>query len=152
MAKIKQDKFGIRVMKEEDLESIVKIDAKVTGTRRDDYYERKMQTMLDSRGSIGTSLVADNDGKVVAFIMGNIYTGEFGIPQSTASLDTIGIDPAFAKSGIGSLLLEEFVRNLKAAGVENVQTLVDWNNLPLLRFFNKGGFVPSKTINLEKKI
>lgn len=152
MAKIKQDKFEIRVMKEEDLESIVKIDAKVTGTRRDDYYERKVQNMLDSRGSIGTSLVADNDGKIVAFIMGNIYTGEFGIPQSTASLDTIGIDPAFAKSGIGSLLLEEFVRNLNAAGVENVQTLVDWNNLPLLRFFNKGGFVPSKTINLEKKI
>lgn len=84
--------------------------------------------------------------------MGNIYTGEFGIPQTTASLDTIGIDPEYGKQGIGNLLFEEFVSNVRAAGVENIQTLVDWNDQQLLTFFNKCGFMPSRTLNLEKRI
>jgi len=152
MTKIDQDKFEIRVLRKEDLPAIIRIDEKVSGLERADYYERKMVAMLDQRNSIATSMVADNGGKVVGFIMGNVYTGEFGIPQKTASLDTLGIDPEFSGSGVGTQLLEEFLRHLKAAGVEYVQTLVDWNDVRLLRFFNKCGFVPSKTMNLEKKI
>ena len=152
MAKIDRDKFEIRIMKEHDLRAIIDIDAKVTGTERVEYYERKMASMLDKKGSIATSLVADNGGPVIGFVMGNIYTGEFGIPQTTASLDTIGIDPDYAEQGIGTLLLEEFISNVRAAGVEDIQTLVHWKNTPLLKFFNKCGFTPSKTLNLEKRI
>ena len=152
MVKIEEEKFGIRVMREGDLGAIIDIDAKVTGTRRSEYYERKVASMLDKKGSIATSLVGDYDGHVISFIMGNIYTGEFGIPQTTASLDTIGIDPDYASHGIGTLLLEEFIRHVRAAGVDSIQTLVDWKNAPLLKFFNKCGFVPSKTLNLEKRI
>ncbi|KYK30434.1 MAG: hypothetical protein AYK23_01085 [Candidatus Proteinoplasmatales archaeon SG8-5] len=152
MAKIEQEKFGVRVMREEDLGAIIHIDEKVTGTRRTDYYERKVRSMLDMKGSISTSLVGDYDGRVIGFIMGNVYTGEFGIPQTTASLDTIGIDPDFADQGVGTLLMEEFVRHVSAAGVDSIQTLVDWNDTRLLRFFNRCGFVPSKTLNLEKRI
>ena len=150
--KIDQEKFEIRVMREEDVQAIINIDAKVTGTTRGEYYERKVSLMLDNKGSIATSLVADNDGLVIGFIMGNIYTGEFGIPQTTASLDTIGIDPDYAKQGIGAKLLEEFIRHVQAAGVSDIQTLVDWDNIQLMKFFNKSGFVPSKTLNLEKRI
>lgn len=150
--KIDQDKFEIRVMREGDLQAIIDIDAKVTGTKRVEYYERKVASMLDKKGSIATSLVADNDGHVIGFIMGNIYTGEFGIPQTTASLDTIGMDPDYSSQGIGTLLLEEFIRHVEAAGVNNIQTLVDWENIQLMKFFNRSGFIPSKTLNLEKRI
>ncbi len=150
--KIDQEKFEIRVMKEGDLQAIIDIDAKVTGTSRGEYYERKVSMMLDKKGSIATSLVADNDGLVIGFIMGNIYTGEFGIPQTTASLDSIGIDPDYANQAIGSQLLEEFIRHVRAAGVKDIQTLVDWDNIQLMKFFNKSGFIPSKTLNLEKRI
>lgn len=150
--KIDQGKFEIRVMRQEDIRAIISIDAKVTGTRRGEYYERKVSSMLDKKGSIATSLVADNDGLVIGFIMGNIYTGEFGIPQTTAALDTIGIDPDYAKHGIGTQLMEEFIRHVQAAGVKDIQTLVDWDNVQLMKFFNKSGFIPSKTLNLEKRI
>ena len=152
MAKIEQEKFGVRVMKEGDVDSIVNIDEKVTGTRRSDYYERKVASMLDRKGSIATSLVGDYDGRVVGFVMGNVYTGEFGIPQTTASLDTIGIDPDYAGQGVGTLLMEEFVRHVSTAGVTSIQTLVDWGDTSLMKFFNRSGFVPSKTLNLEKRI
>jgi ribosomal protein S18 acetylase RimI-like enzyme len=152
MTKIDPEKFQIRIMKEKDLEAIVNIDAKVSGAVRRNYYERKMSMILDRKGSIATSLVADYHGKVIGFIMGNIFTGEFGIPQKTASLDTIGIDPDFGGQGVGMQLLEEFESHVRKAGAENIQTLVDWGNIPLTRFFNKSGFAPSKTINLEKQL
>ncbi len=152
MVKIEQEKFEIRLMGENDLEAIIDIDEKVTGTKRAEYYERKVASMLDKKASIGTSLVGDYDGLVIGFIMGNIYTGEFGIPQPTASLDTIGIDPEYANYGIGTLHLEEFIRHVKTAGVDNIQTLVDWNDASLMKFFNKCGFIPSQTLNLEKRI
>jgi len=86
MMKIDDEKFEIRVMRRGDLQAIIGIDEGVTGEVRNDYYERKVTTMLDMTGSIATSLVAEYDGKVIGFIMGNIFTGEFGIPQTTASL------------------------------------------------------------------
>jgi predicted N-acetyltransferase YhbS len=152
MANTKKDMIEIRVLRKEDLPAIIKIDEKVSGMERADYYERKMEAMMDQKNTIATSLVAEYGGKVVGFIMGSVYTGEFGIPQKTASLDTVGIDPAFAKGGIGTQLMDEYLRHLKTAGVEYVQTLVDWNDVRLLRFFNKSGFVPSKTLNLELKL
>jgi ribosomal protein S18 acetylase RimI-like enzyme len=140
------------MMRQDDIESVVDIDAKVFGVERMEYYERKMSTMLERKGSITTSLVADYNNRVIGFVMGNILMGEFGIPQKTASLDTIGIDPDYSSQGVGTQLLEEFENHVKKAGVENIQTLVDWSDISLSKFFNKAGFAPSKTINLEKRI
>ncbi|UCG69624.1 MAG: GNAT family N-acetyltransferase [Thermoplasmata archaeon] len=150
--KIDQELLNIRVMRKDDIEAVVDIDAKVFGAERMDYYERKISMILDRKGSIATSLVADYNNQVIGFVMGNIFTGEFGIPQKTASLDTIGIDPDFSGQGLGTQLLDEFENHLRKAGVENIQTLVDRGNIPLSKFFNKSGFAPSQTINLEKSI
>ena len=140
------------MMRQDDIESVVDIDTKVFGIERMEYYERKMAQMLDKKGSIATSLVADYEGKVIGFVMGNIYTGEFGIPQKTASLDTIGIDPEYNRLGVASQLLEEFESHVKKAGVESIQTLVDRSNIPLTKFFDKSGFTPSTILNLEKSV
>lgn len=144
--------MNIRVMRQDDIEDVVNIDTKVFGIERMEYYERKMSMMLERKGSIATSLVVDYNNRVIGFVMGNIFTGEFGIPQKTASLDTIGIDPDFSGQGVGTQLLEEFENHVRKAGVESIQTLVDWGNISLSKFFNKAGFAPSKTINLEKRI
>ena len=152
MTKIDHDKFEVRVMKQDDLQAIIDIDARVTGSERIEYYEKKIAMMLDERGQITTSLVGEESGHVIGFIMGNVYMGEFGIPGHTASLDTIGIDPDYAGSGVGTLLLDEFIRHVKTIGVDNIQTLVDWKDIPLIRFFNRGGFTPSTKLNLEKKL
>ncbi len=95
MVKIEQDKLEIRLMRESDLQAIIEIDERVTSNKRPEYYERKVASMLDKKASIASSLVAEYDGQVVGFVMGNIYIGEFGIPQTTAALDTIGIDPEY---------------------------------------------------------
>ena len=152
MPKIDPAKITVRTMKKEDIDAIVEIDARVLGEKRADYYERKCTLALDSTIQLVTSLVAEYDGRVVGFIMGNIFMGEFGIPEASASLDTIGVDPDFQGKGIAVELIKQFIRNARKAHVEYLYTLVDWNDWDMLRFFEKSGFVPAKAIKLELKL
>jgi len=82
-------------------------------------------------------------------MMGDVYFGEFGIPDTSATIDALGVDPALQNRGIASELLDQFVMNMKAAGVNKIYTLVNWDDFALEHFFASHKFVPSKRINLE---
>ena len=139
----------MRVLKKGVLEGIVAIDTKITNQNRREYYARKIDTITDPERSINTSIVAELDGKVVGFIMGDVYFGEFGIPETSATIDTLGVDPSIQNKGLASELLDQFMMNMKAAGVNKVYTLVNWDDFALEKFFSRHKFVPSKRINLE---
>src|SRR3990167_2316932 len=68
----------MRVLKREDLDAIVEIDKLVSRQYRRDYYERKVETMLDAARNINSSLVAEVDGRIVGFIMGRSVRGVRG--------------------------------------------------------------------------
>ena len=140
---------SIRVMKPSDLDAIVRIDEQTSGQNRREYYERKMSILLDRKHTINSSIVAELDGKVVGFIMGDIYFGEFGIPETSATIDTLGVDPAIQNRGIAGDVMDQFIMNMRAAGVTKIYTLVNWDDFALERFFSRHKFVPSKRINLE---
>ncbi len=114
------------------------------------------QANLDNLTIIGVDCLGtyevDDYARLIGFIMGNVYLGEFGIPETTASLDTIGVHPDYQGQGLAIELMNEFVRNLEKAGVERIYTLINWNDWDLLRFFEKSGFVPAKMVNLELQI
>ena len=142
--------MNIRALKKEDLEAIVKIDEKVLGESRKDYWERKLEA-LGSK-SAQTSFAAEVQGKVVGFILGDISGWEFGVPDTIGWIDTIGVDPAYQKKGIATALANELIRGLKGVGVKTVYTLVSWNDWDLLQFFHAMGFGRGDMINLELKI
>ncbi len=156
-------KVKIRALTEDDLESIVEIDRNVLGESRREYWMRKISyTDIYPR----PSLVAEVGGKVVGFILGYVSGWEFGVPDTVGWIDTIGVDPAYQRRGIGKILIKEFIENLKRTGKEErpeakkskiegvniIYTLVkgtDWN---LLQFFHAMGFKRGDMINLELKI
>ena len=143
----------IRLMKAEDFEAVVAIDEKVLKISRPEYYEMKFDKLFNSKDFLPTSLVAEEaDGVVVGFVMGELYMGEYGIFQEEARLDTIGVDPDHQHKGIGKKLISEFVDHVKTLGVNKVNTLVDWNDSVLMRFFSANQFSPSKSINLERSL
>lgn len=150
MAKLAREDVEIRVMKEADVEPVTEIDYKVFGKRRPEYYERKIGEVLDEEsGRLVTSLVAEVGGKMAGFIMGSVYLGEFGIPETIASIDTIGVDPDYQRQGIAGYLLEEFKTTVHKAGVDKIHTLVRWTDTDLLGFFGNMGFVAANTLNLK---
>lgn len=140
----------IRLLKREDLEAIVGIDEKVLGETRRNYWERKLELMNDK--SSQASLVAEVEGKVVGFILGDVSGWEFGVPDTIGWIDTIGIDPAYQKRKLATALANELIKNLKAVGVRTIYTLVNWNDWDLLQFFHAMGFTRGDMINLELKI
>ena len=152
MPKVDPIKLTIRLMKKEDVDAIVEIDAKVLGEERPIYYDRKCALALDDSMQMVTSLVGVYEDKVIGFIMGNVFLGEFGIPESMATLDTIGVHPDYQGQGVAIELIKQFVTNLKKAQVEHVYTFVNWNDWEMLKFLEKSGFGPSKTLALEMKL
>jgi predicted N-acetyltransferase YhbS len=143
----------IRLMKVEDFDALVKIDEKVRKASRPEYYKLKFEKLVQSSSYLPTSLVAeDGTGKVVGFVMGELYIGEFGISREKATLDTIGVDPDCQQQGIGERLIIEFMEHLRTLGVQEVITLVDWNDFKLIHFFSDNHFSPSKTLILERTL
>ena len=143
----------VRLMKAGDFDAVVGIDEKVLNAARPEYYEMKFEKLFKSRDYLPVSLVAkEKDGTVVGFVMGEIYMGEYGLFQEEATLDTIGVDPDHQHKGIGEHWINEFMDHLKKVGVQKINTLVAWNDTKLINFFSANQFIPSKTINLERKL
>ena len=144
--------LNIRPLRHKDFDAVVAIDQKLFHQARPEYYKIKFARALDERERLVLSLVSEAEGKVVGFVMSELFVGEYGIPLTAATLDTIGIHPDFQGRGFGRKLVTEFINYLRKAGVNKINTLVDWNNWQLIRFFSANGFEPARTINLELKI
>ena len=144
------DAVTIRLMKSDDLAAIVDIDEKVLGKSRPDYWELKLEA-VQKRSPIA-SLVAEAEGKVVGFVIGEASGWEYGVPENIGWIDTIGVDPACQKRGVASMLMKEMIGNLKKVGVNTIYTMVYWKDWDLLRFFSSQGFQRGDMINLELKV
>jgi ribosomal protein S18 acetylase RimI-like enzyme len=140
----------IRPLKPEDLEAIVEIDQKILGTRRPDFYAKKISKNSKKQNTI--ALVAEVEGKVVGFILGAISGWEFGVPSSFGWIDTVGVDPEFQGRGIGTFLFKNIVKEFSKLGIKRIYTLVSWDDWDLLAFFKKMGFRRGELINLEYEI
>ncbi len=145
------ERVKIRAFTQEDLDSIVEIDRKVLGKWRWNYW--KQQIELSNAHFPLSCLVAEFEGKVIGFILGEVSGWEFKIPDTVGWISTIGVDPACQHRGVARKLSQEFVKNLKEIGVTVLYTLVNWSDWSLLKFFRVMGFTRGgEMINLELKI
>ncbi|MBS3780368.1 MAG: GNAT family N-acetyltransferase [Desulfovermiculus sp.] len=148
-----QQAMKIRLMRADDFDAVVQIDGKILDSPRPEYYELKFEKLFKSKDYLPVSLIAeDENGRVIGFIMGETFMGEYGIFQEEASLDTIGVDPDYQHQGAGEQLINEFIAHLRDVGIRKINTLVNWNDSRLIQFFSSNHFVPSQTINLERSI
>jgi predicted N-acetyltransferase YhbS len=145
------DRIPVRALTEADLDAIVRIDKRIVGRSRRDYLAVKLKEALEDT-RIRVSLGAEVDGGLAGFLMGRLYYGEFGVPEPIAILDTIGVDPARAGTGIGRALLRQYRTNLRGVGIEVIQTQARWDEWDLLRFLAAEGFEPAPRISLEARI
>ena len=140
----------IRTMSYKDLDRIIEIDTKVLGKARPEYWNMKLEIM--EKHAPVFSLVAELDGTVVGFIIGDGSGWPYGLPGNVGWIDTIGVDPAFQRKGIARILHTEMINNLKKVGVNKVYTFVSWQDWNLLKFLNHMGFQKGDMISLELKV
>ena len=141
----------VRELREDDLASVVKIDERITGRSRGEYLKMKLSEATRDTG-IRISLAAETDDIFAGFVIGRLYYGEFGVPEPVAIIDTIGVHPEFRGKKIGTALFDQLERNMRAMGIENIQTQVDWDQQELIGFLARMGFSPAPVLSLQKRL
>jgi GNAT superfamily N-acetyltransferase len=139
----------VRPLEPTDLDAIVRIDEKLSGQTRKEYWRRRLE--LASLRPPWMSLVAETDGRVVGFVFGWVGESEFGIAEPIAWLDLIGVDPPYRGRGVGQALVGRFVtsgRELRA--IKKVATLIDLGQADIREFFVRLGFHHGPMIQMER--
>jgi len=132
---------SIRPLDELDISAIVRIDEQIGGAYRPEVWERRIGYYL--RRDPETSVVAELDGRVVGFMLGEVRSGEFGLEEPTGWIEVLGVDPGCRGRAVGRRMAEAILDHFKERGAKSVRTLVDEEHAELSGFFGSIGFAPS---------
>jgi ribosomal protein S18 acetylase RimI-like enzyme len=140
----------IRSLERNDLDAVVAVDQNLSGRSRRGFFTRRLDhATRDPAAFVG--LAAERDGRFAGFVFARIEEGEFGAATREASLDAIGVDLALAgRHGVGRALLDRLAAELRARGIDELATQVDWTDHRLIGFFSGAGFVLAPRVVLER--
>jgi len=140
----------IRPVTELDIEAICKIDERITGKYRPDVWEDRVIYYI--RRDPDSSQVAEVEGKVVGFMLGEVRGGEFGLEEPTGWVEFFGVDPNAREKGVGRSLIEALLSRFKAKGAHVARTMVRSQDKDIDAFIRRNGFAPAPVTALEKRL
>lgn len=97
------------------------------------------------------ALVAESEGEIVGYIVGNLKEEPIRIKAKYAELEDMLVLPKFRNQGIGSKLLEEFISWCKRKKVNYLSAKVTAKNRQAVKFYKEHGF-KDYILTLEKKL
>ena len=103
-----------------DIGAVVDIDEKISGRYRPDVWETRVGYYL--RRDPDAALVAEIEGEVVGFMLGEVRSGEFGLEEPTGWIEVLGVDPDVRGRAIGRRLAEALLGHFKTQGAVTVRT------------------------------
>ena len=159
--------YRTRPLKEQDIESIITIDALLTGGSGPDragfwrgllslYVEPTSgePAVLQSPCLCEVAEAAGDQttppGAVAGFIIGDVQSWQFGIPRR-GRIVAIGVHPSHGRSGVATLLAGSLLKTFRKMGLPFVHCLVRPGD-PLGDFFRSLGFTASEFELLEKPL
>jgi ribosomal protein S18 acetylase RimI-like enzyme len=145
-----QSQVRVRPLDELDIGGITRIDERITGIYRPEVWERRVGYYL--RRDPDSSQVAEVEGRLVGFMLGDVRGGEFGIEEPGGWIERFGIDPDFRGRDIGRQLFDAMIRHFRDCGAGAVRTLVDERDQGVAGFLGAMGFQPSTMKALEMTI
>ena len=121
-----------------DMNALLSIEQQCFNVYYYDYYmldRRDFEFYLADDDSL--ILVAVREGQVVGDVLGPVDTWR---DPPSAHIDSIAVLPAYQHQGIGELLLQSFLREVRRRGCTRVTLEVSTANAAGLAFFAKHGF------------
>ena len=146
---IKMSAIRTRKAARADLSQVVDIDRQATGLAKPAYWAGILRRY--GRGARSRFLVAEADGRIVGFIVGEVRDWEFGSPPC-GWVFGIGVRPQAREAGIATAMLEAITVAFRRMGVATVRTLIARDNRLVLSFFRSQGMMAAPVIPLEKEI
>jgi ribosomal protein S18 acetylase RimI-like enzyme len=148
---------AIRFLGMDDLEDILRIQAKIVGGPQADNAD-KLASLKDTtvyhlqHGDLWTNLGAEIDGKLVGFVIGEVRRWEFGRSEMTGWILILGVDPEYQGMGVGRKLGATLLDHFRKKNVKKIQTLVEWHDGDLISYFKSLGFSLLQMLPLEKEL
>ncbi len=148
--RVSESAVRIRSLSELDLDDIVRIVEQTRESYEPDLWEDRVTYYLrrDPEGSV----VAELDGRVVGFMLGDVRSGEFGLAEPSGWIEVIGVDPDFSGRGVGRALGDAMLKRYRDGGVRRVRTMVDRSMPEIERFFVALGFEPDDLRSFVKHL
>lgn len=140
----------IRPVTELDIEAICKIDERITGRYRPEVWEDRVVYYI--RRDPDSSQVAELDGAVVGFMLGEVRGGEFGLEEPTGWVEFFGVDPRARAQGVGRSLIEALLAGFRTRGAHIARTMVANTDTEIDAFIRRTGFVAAPVTAFEKRL
>jgi len=122
-----------------DLEKVVTIDAQISGRSRRRFFEKRLEIALAAPDSLVTC-AATVEEELIGFCFVRIEEGAFGINESTAVVDVIGVASSYRQEGVATLMMEALEQRIVKHAIRQVRTQISWGNTGLAGYFSAAGF------------
>ncbi len=140
----------LRKLTAKDIPQIIAIHGAITKKKA---HRKWAQQMVKDhlRKEEGVGFVAEKEGQVVGFIIGEIKGEGFGLEKS-GWLEVVMVHPRHMGTGIGYAMARKLFDDFRKRGIRDVHTSVLWDAVDMLSFFKSLGFDRSTFINLIKHV
>lgn len=134
-----------------DINAVIELDLVGTPEEKPAYWQGIFDRYVTTGKDGVFFLVAEINGEVIGFAIGEVRAWEFGSPPC-GWVFSLSVSPKTRERGVGRLMFKEMCQRLKNAGVSTVRTMVDRENKLTLSFFRSQGLRTGRYIELEKQI
>lgn len=138
----------IRVADVSDSAALIALDEEVTGLAKRRYWRELFGRSKSRRRSPRFILVAEANGRIEGFVVGEIRAWEFGEPPC-GWVFAIQVRPKSRLKGIASRLFQALCEAFRQAGITKVRTIMARDNHLVLSFFRSQGMMAGSFIELE---
>lgn len=138
----------IRPVRPGDLEQVIAIDSIVTGLEKRAYWRTIHRRYGDAERAGRRFLVAEAEGRVAGFVIGEVRDWEFGSPPC-GWVFAIDVHPEFRLAGLGTHLVDAMANWFRREGVSKLRTILARDNTLILSFFRSMGMTTGPFIPLE---
>lgn len=139
---------SIRPVRPADLAQVIAIDSIVTGLEKAEYWRTIHRRYGDAERAGRRFLVADADGSVAGFVIGEVRDWEFGSPPC-GWVFAINVHPQFRLGRLGTQLVGAMADWFRSEGVGTMRTILARDNTLILSFFRSLGMTAGPFIPLE---
>jgi ribosomal protein S18 acetylase RimI-like enzyme len=140
----------VRPAQSSDLPAVVALDAEDTGVAKVAFWKERFE-WYGGRHPERFFLVAEREGAMLGFIVGEIRAWEFGSPPS-GWIWAIQVSPDARLHGLATMLFDAICVRFRKAGVQHVRTMVAKDAQLLLSFFRSMGMMAGPFVQLEKRL
>lgn len=146
----KESGLTIRNAVNDDLSQIIELDKQNSNIEKPDYWQESLRRF--GGGQEGRYfLVAEKEGEIAGFIVGEIRAWEFGAPPG-GWVFSLTVNPDTRLGGVATMMFENICQCFRDAGVDKVHTMIDRDNIIVMSFFRSQGMMAGSTIPLEMQL